>query len=115
MGETKNEYKGQVKEARKDMFWEKRLHGTSMKDVSEVADERLCHWHWLRGGYLGGGCRSKVWSMTCGKDVELVGWVCGGLVHREYWRRYDEMGLSVYWGLCQNYFVKCCVRRFQMR
>ena len=40
VGETTNEYKKCVTKERKESFMEKRLHGKSMKDVIEVADDK---------------------------------------------------------------------------
>ena len=44
--ETKNQCKKRVEKATwKEKFWEKRLHGTFMRGVSELAaDESLCQW-----------------------------------------------------------------------
>ena len=41
----KNEYKKGVEKARKKTFWEKRLHGKFVRNVSGVAEERS--WEWL--------------------------------------------------------------------
>ena len=104
----------------------------SMRDVSEVADDRS--WQWLGAGYLGKGTKGFVfaaqeqalrtrffrWAIqkeevdpncrVCGKTVESVGHLasgCSGLAQREYRRRHDRMGLRVYWELCRKYGVKC--------
>ena len=40
-----------LEKARKEMFWEKRLHWKFTRDVCEVFGERS--WQGLRAGYLG--------------------------------------------------------------
>ena len=42
---------GESKQGRKETFHDKRLHRKFMRDVTEVADERL--WRCLGAGYLG--------------------------------------------------------------
>ena len=138
VGELKGDYKRRVERERKQRLSEKKLHGSYLNEVKDVADSRS--WQWLRGGYLAKSTEAYLFAAqeqalrtrylrariereevdekcrVCEKKPETVGHLvsaCGVLAQREYKRRHDRMGLRVYWELCKKYGLRCAGKWYE--
>ena len=137
-GESKDDYQRRLAKERADGTRAKPIHGKFFVETDPVADERS--WQWMRSGFLDKraesflcaaqdnilGTRFYNWKTLkkpgdkncrlCGKESETVGHLvsaCEKLLHRDYTRRHDRMGLRVYWELCGKYGIRRSDRWFE--
>jgi hypothetical protein len=137
-GELKEDYQQRLAKERADATRAKTIHGKFFNETDPVADERS--WQWMRSGFLDKRAESFLCAAQdnvlgtryyntsvlkkpgdkncrlCGKEVESVGHLvsaCEKLLHRDYQRRHDRMGLRVYWELCGKYGIRRSARWFE--
>ncbi len=137
-GESKVDYQRRLQRERSEDLRAKKLHGKFFNETDLVADERS--WQWMRSGFLDKRAESFVtaaqdnvlatrcYNVTilkqpgdkncrlCGSSAETVGHLvsaCEKLLHKDYKRRHDRMGLRVYWELCGKYGIRRSNRWFE--
>ena len=137
-GESKMTYQRRLETKRAEDTRTKKIHGKFFRETDPVADERS--WQWMKGGFLDKRTESFVsaaqdnilatrcYTVTvlkkpgdmncrlCGKAAESVGHLisaCEKLLHKDYKRRHDRMGLRVYWELCGKYGIRRSDRWFE--
>ena len=112
--ECGKEYKKRVMVDRKEKLKKKQVHGKILNDIEEVGTKETGQW--LQGRYI---TKSTRWFRSriqkedvspkcrlCDVEIETVCHLsagCTNLSKGPYKRRYDQMGLKVYWELCWKY------------
>ena len=116
----------------------KQVHGKVLGNIEEVGTKET--WQWLQGEYITKRMEGLImtaqeqalrtrWFRSqiqkedvspkchlCDEEVETVRHLSSGctkLSKGPYKRRYDRMGLHVYWELCQQNGIGCSVTWFE--
>ena len=136
--ESSKKYKKRVIVKRKDKLMKKQVHRKVLGNIEEVGTKET--WQWLQGKYITKRMEGLImtaqeqalrtrWFRSwiqkedespkcclCDEEVETVRHLSSGctkLSKGPYKRRYDRMGLHVYWELCQQNGIGCSVTWFE--